>query len=530
MGISSRALNAGAAVIKLSFLDGAVEKQLARLESKLKNFGSALSKIGTIGLSVAGSLGAAFGTAIKFASDASESVNKFNAVFGGQASAAEAFASRLATTVGRSKTQIRDSMSAYQSFFVGLGFGADQARNMSEQMASLTLDFASFHNLSDEEAASRFISALSGSSEVLDQFGVNIKQAALQQELLREGITKTWPEVSEQEKAVARLNIIMQSMTAQGAVGDAVKTAGSFANQLKALKARLTDVAVEIGTILLPTATKWLEQLRGIVAVAAEWISKNSELVVSLATTTAKVLAASIALLGISKVIAAVTIAVRALQVAILLLTAHPLVALLTVLGAIALALAAWAGWLDKIMTKLGKLTGMVPDAVDKLKELAVTTPVDEVAQAAEARREELKNRIAANRATYGNPWGITATKPTPADDPMGFAEAGDQQDAIAAAKWIGEAVGKKFAELNPLAGLAPFVADKLADLHDTFFTGNHPVNAVEAMARRPEAFLDTRLAKQSIGFATDYQREQTELQRRIERNTRRRGGGLPVV
>src|SRR5690606_31067061 len=106
----------------------------------------------------------------------------------------------------------------------GLGFGAEQSRKFSQQLAQLALDFASFNNMSDAEAQQRFISALSGSSEVLDMFGVNIKQAALEQELLQQGVKKAWTEVSEQEKAVARLSIIMRSMTDQGAVGDAVRT------------------------------------------------------------------------------------------------------------------------------------------------------------------------------------------------------------------------------------------------------------------------------------------------------------------
>ena len=50
--------------------------------------------------------------------------------------------------------------------------------------------------------------------------------------------------------------------------------------------------------------------------------------------------------------------------------------------------------------------------------------------------------------------------------------------------------------------------------------------------ATNPLAFLDTRMAAQAAGMNSDsVLREQLDIQRRIERNTRRRGGGgLPVV
>jgi hypothetical protein len=173
---------------------------------------------------------------------------------------------------------IKDSLSGFQGFFVGLGFGADKAREMSQQMQALAIDFASFNNLSDEEAVGRFISALSGSSEVLQKFGINTKQAALEEELLSQGVKKSWTEVTEQEKAVARLSVIMKAMTSQGAVGDAVKTAGSFANLLKALRSAVYDASVAIGDSLIPVLTPFLQATVGIARATVDWIKQNGKL------------------------------------------------------------------------------------------------------------------------------------------------------------------------------------------------------------------------------------------------------------
>jgi hypothetical protein len=249
-------------------LDGIISK-LGNLESIAKSIGGKMG--GNLGAGIAGGMaaagtmivaklaemgiqaGIAMGKAVAqglkdsvmMAGDAQESISRFNALFKDQAAAAEAWADSLAESVGRSSLAIKEGMSSFQAFFIGLGFGGKEARQMSQQLQELSLDFASFNNLSDEESMERFISALSGSSEVMDKFGVNIKEAALAQK----GITES---STEAEKAVARLNIIMEAMGAQGAIGDATKTAGSFNNQMKRVTAQIDTIYVEIGQKLVP--------------------------------------------------------------------------------------------------------------------------------------------------------------------------------------------------------------------------------------------------------------------------------------
>lgn len=315
--MAGRAAKFGEAVIKLSLLSDGIDNQLKKLQQKMAKFGSALKSIGRTGTMFAGAIAAPFAAAIKMAADAQETIAKFNSVFGDQAPAAKAFADQLAASVGRSAIAIQQAMSAYQSFFVGLGFGAEQSRQMSQQMQTLALDFAAFHNLADEDAMGRFISAMSGSSEVLDQFGVNIKQAALEEKLLEQGVRKAWTEVTEQEKAVARLAIIMESMTSQGAVGAAVRESGSFANQLKALQAKMSDLAIEIGGQLLPHVVSLMKSFNRILAVVkalGDWFPRLTS-----------------GLGGLAFALTGVAAAAWGVGAALTAISAHPLVALLSV-------------------------------------------------------------------------------------------------------------------------------------------------------------------------------------------------------
>lgn len=198
------------------------------------------------------------GALINLAANAAETQNRFEAVFGVMTSQAEQFVDALATNVGRDPFQIKETFSSLQSFGLGLGFAQDESLGMAKTVQALALDFASFNNITDDDAQQRFISGLSGSSEVFDRYGINIKEAALEQESYRLGINKSSADMTEQEKVIARLSIIYRSMSSQGAVGDAMKTADSFSNQSKRLGANLSQIGTIIGTELLPAVAPFL--------------------------------------------------------------------------------------------------------------------------------------------------------------------------------------------------------------------------------------------------------------------------------
>jgi phage-related protein len=199
---------------------------------------------------------------VQSASDAAETQNKFEAVFDDLTGRAEAFVQQLATDVGRDPFALKDGLSSIQAFSIGLGFLPNQAFDFSTSITKASLDLASFYNLSDSEALDRIRAALAGSGEVLDQYGINLREAALEQEALRLGINKSSADLTEQEKVLLRWSIIQNAMTKQGAMGDAVNTATSFSNQMKAMSAQISQFGVTIGTIVLPVVAPFLSALR----------------------------------------------------------------------------------------------------------------------------------------------------------------------------------------------------------------------------------------------------------------------------
>jgi hypothetical protein len=283
--------------------DSRLVRGLRSAEAKLKRFSAALGTIGTGMMKISAAVLTPFGLTVRAAADAQESLSRFEQVFKDQADAAAKFADDLAESVGRSEYEIRDALATFQSFFVGLGFGGAESRKLSQRLQSLALDFASFNNITDDEAIQRFISALSGSGEVLDRFGINIKQAALKQELLRMGLRKSWTAVTEQEKAMARLNIIARAMGDQGAIGDAERTSESFTNQMRRLRGQLRDTAVDLGTALIPVLTELAGDLQDVIGSVRDWAKDNGELIVTIAKVATYVGVAGLAITGISKTV-----------------------------------------------------------------------------------------------------------------------------------------------------------------------------------------------------------------------------------
>lgn len=236
---SSAAVKAGQAFVEVTTV-GDIARQIGKQRrAVLRAVRGIAAGVAAIGLAKF------FTDAVKGAVDLQETLNRFNAVFKENAREAEEFADTLSEGLDGFKPLILDTLATFQGLLVGMGVGAKEASNFSKKVTQVGFDLASFENIRPEEAFQRLRSALSGSSEVLDQFGINIRVAALK----TKGITTA---STEAEKAIARLELIMDAMTSKGALGDAARTAGSAANQIGSLGAAVAKIQGDIGKELLP--------------------------------------------------------------------------------------------------------------------------------------------------------------------------------------------------------------------------------------------------------------------------------------
>jgi len=221
---------------------------------------------------------AAFGTAVtytslklvKIASDAEETNSKFNTVFRDLSKTANTWATDFGDSVGRAHQDVKKWMAGLQDTFVPLGFARDRSLELAQSLTKLAVDVASFNNAADADVIRDFTSALVGNHETVRKYGIIISENTIKQEALQQGIRKSYQNLTDLEKVQMRYNIILNGTS--DAQGDALRTADSYANQVKRMKANMTNLAKSIGNELLPTFTDIVKQTN-------EWIKANKDLV-----------------------------------------------------------------------------------------------------------------------------------------------------------------------------------------------------------------------------------------------------------
>ena len=121
-----------------------------------------------------------------------------------------------------------------------------------------------------------------------------LNETAVKQELLNMGMDPA--NADDAAKAQARLNIIMAGTTA--AQGDAVRTAGSFANQVKRLKANFADIAVTIGGPFLQSLASIAESINTRMATAFAFLEQQTNKLSAIGDAVAGVIRAAFDLLA----------------------------------------------------------------------------------------------------------------------------------------------------------------------------------------------------------------------------------------
>lgn len=224
--------------------------------------------------------GGAFAFLIKKASDFQETASMFEAVFKEQTKAAEEWAGSTAKALNRSKIAIQGWMASLQDTFVPLGFARDEALELSKQLTQLGIDLASFKNVAEPETLDLLTSAIVGNHEAVRRFGIILTEATVKQEMANMGYKKGGEMSEALGKVMARVNIIMASSA--DAQGDAARTAGSFANQLRGTLAAANDLIIALGTAFLPVMTDVVAKLTKAILPMTDWVAQNQTAVVAI--------------------------------------------------------------------------------------------------------------------------------------------------------------------------------------------------------------------------------------------------------
>ena len=261
-------IRAGGAFVEL-FED---TEGLRRLQSEFNKFAAGMAAIGA-------GITAVFWKAAGAASDLEERVNKFEAVFKGQSDAMKAWAFAFADMLGLSDREVLGMMASIQDTLVPLGFARDRAAELSQNMVQLAVDLKSFNPemQTAEEALTLMLSALVGNHEAVRSFGVMITEAALNAQLLAMGIEGGARKASEQEKALARLAIMVGSTS--DAHGDALRTSEAWKNSIGRLMSQVDQFWTLLGASVIERGAPYLQWLIQVMSEGNQWMKQNREVI-----------------------------------------------------------------------------------------------------------------------------------------------------------------------------------------------------------------------------------------------------------
>lgn len=215
------------------------------------------------------------GNAVAKFNDFYEAANMFGVSMGDMTNEASGFIDKMEQLLGIDPSEAMNNMANIYSMTKSFGLAKEQAYTLSKSLTQLGYDLSSLKNIPISQAFTKIRSAMAGELEPMLQLGVDISQARLQQELLALGFNKQVSTLSQADKATLRYIAILKQTT--DAQGDFARTLSSPANMIRVLKAQLSGLARDIGSLLYPALKSILPPLIAAVELIREfvqWVAK----------------------------------------------------------------------------------------------------------------------------------------------------------------------------------------------------------------------------------------------------------------
>lgn len=268
-----------------------------------KGFGSVVNYLGPVGTTIGGifafsQMKQGFDQVTNAASDLNESTNKSKEIFGGSFKAIKSFSDGAAKSIGMSKAQALGAASSFGQLFGNLGFGEQKTAKFSESTVRLAADLASFNNMNMDDSLQALMATLKGETEPAMRFGVLLNDMTVKQKAFDLGLIKSTKEaMTPAIKTQAIYGLVLEQT--KKAQGDFARTSQDVANKTRILEAAQVDLQAKIGSGLLPIKLK----LVNVMISAVDWISKNSERLLTYGRTALWVGGALLGLYGAARTI-----------------------------------------------------------------------------------------------------------------------------------------------------------------------------------------------------------------------------------
>lgn len=155
----------------------------------------------------------------------------------------------------------------YQATFAqmasSMGDTSETALKLSNALTMIGADLASVRNMNFEDVWQDMASGLTGMSRAMDKYGINIRNANMQQELYNLGIDTSISKLSQADKTILRTIILLNN--SKYAWADLSNTINQPANQIRMLQSNFASLGRTIGSLFIPILQTVLPYINAIV-------------------------------------------------------------------------------------------------------------------------------------------------------------------------------------------------------------------------------------------------------------------------
>lgn len=227
------------------------DKSNKKIETGMGGIGGALSSV--TGL-VKGFAGAwvftkgvqQVGKLISASSNLKESVNAVNVIFGEGAETILSYGETAAESVGLANSEFNQLSTVTGALLKNTGRPLSEVADLTIDLTERAADLASVFNKDVNVAMSAINQAIRGETEAIRAFAGDVTDATLQQYLMSQGIQRSVKDLTEQEKRLYRVRLILQQT--KDVQGDFAETQGETANQARIAAATVKDVWAKAGS------------------------------------------------------------------------------------------------------------------------------------------------------------------------------------------------------------------------------------------------------------------------------------------
>lgn len=202
--------------------------------------------------------GTAMSRLLNLANDYIETQNLFEVVMGKSTRQAWNFIESL-ESIGVNQEQAMRYQSSFYDLANSLGVSSKNAYTLSEQFTKLAYDYASLYNMDPDVTFQKLQAGITGTVEPLRRLGKDVSEVRLQETARRLGIQESVRDMTQAQKTELRFIAVMEQ--SKSAMNDMERTIDQPANALRVLRAQLTSLGRELGSLFIPALSAVLPYL-----------------------------------------------------------------------------------------------------------------------------------------------------------------------------------------------------------------------------------------------------------------------------